>query len=243
MALITCTECGAQVSDRAPTCPRCGAPVAVASEASEAAHAVAKKRSSGWLWWTIGALAVVLAAAAGVLLWQAEQARQEIIAAQDDTWASVLTKVDDLGAPSEVGTQGTYFVIRSQPGNTCTAAESEAQYQQYVSIASDALGYQPDEWTLTASGITRLWAATECNSTKQSDFAASVNTTLTSARSIFTDLGVPEAAIAQLNSMRGLDGTQEREDAGTAAGNLKVVLQYDGLNGLQVRVERASDEG
>lgn len=27
MALINCSECGAQISDKAPTCPRCGSPV------------------------------------------------------------------------------------------------------------------------------------------------------------------------------------------------------------------------
>ena len=28
MALIKCPDCGNQVSDRAPTCPKCGAPIA-----------------------------------------------------------------------------------------------------------------------------------------------------------------------------------------------------------------------
>lgn len=30
MALITCSDCGASVSDRAPACPKCGAPIAAA---------------------------------------------------------------------------------------------------------------------------------------------------------------------------------------------------------------------
>lgn len=30
MALISCPECGNEVSDRAPTCPRCGVPLASA---------------------------------------------------------------------------------------------------------------------------------------------------------------------------------------------------------------------
>lgn len=48
MALISCPECGGQVSDRAPTCPHCGAPIAgvvsaagVAQEAPAAATAPA----------------------------------------------------------------------------------------------------------------------------------------------------------------------------------------------------------
>ncbi len=32
MALIACPECGNQVSDRAPTCPRCGVPILVESK-------------------------------------------------------------------------------------------------------------------------------------------------------------------------------------------------------------------
>lgn len=30
MALIPCPECGSEVSDRAPTCPKCGVPIASA---------------------------------------------------------------------------------------------------------------------------------------------------------------------------------------------------------------------
>ncbi|MFP4062064.1 MAG: zinc ribbon domain-containing protein [Halochromatium sp.] len=33
MALIDCPECGGQVSDRAPTCPHCGVPIASSAEA------------------------------------------------------------------------------------------------------------------------------------------------------------------------------------------------------------------
>ena len=36
MALISCPDCGTQVSDRAPTCPKCGAPIAGSSEAAKA---------------------------------------------------------------------------------------------------------------------------------------------------------------------------------------------------------------
>lgn len=35
MALINCNECGAQVSDKAPYCPKCGAPVEKQIECSE----------------------------------------------------------------------------------------------------------------------------------------------------------------------------------------------------------------
>ena len=34
MALVQCDDCGRDVSDRAPACPNCGAPIAAAAEAS-----------------------------------------------------------------------------------------------------------------------------------------------------------------------------------------------------------------
>lgn len=40
MALIKCPECGTEVSDRAPACPNCGAPIAAAAEATAAGAAL-----------------------------------------------------------------------------------------------------------------------------------------------------------------------------------------------------------
>jgi uncharacterized membrane protein YvbJ len=36
MALINCGECGDEVSDKAPTCPKCGVPIATMKEAQAA---------------------------------------------------------------------------------------------------------------------------------------------------------------------------------------------------------------
>ena len=47
MALIRCSECGQTVSDKAATCPRCGNPIA------------ASNGNYNWLYWLIGALALV----------------------------------------------------------------------------------------------------------------------------------------------------------------------------------------
>ncbi|MCG6941861.1 MAG: zinc ribbon domain-containing protein [Thiohalocapsa sp.] len=46
MPLITCPECGAQVSDAAPACPKCGYPVAAAVAAAGAESAVANVRAT-----------------------------------------------------------------------------------------------------------------------------------------------------------------------------------------------------
>jgi len=40
MALIACPDCSTQVSDRAPTCPKCGAPIAGRLEAEAAGAAL-----------------------------------------------------------------------------------------------------------------------------------------------------------------------------------------------------------
>ncbi len=45
MALIDCPECGSQVSDRAPTCPHCGVPIALAANAPNATAAAAAPRA------------------------------------------------------------------------------------------------------------------------------------------------------------------------------------------------------
>jgi hypothetical protein len=59
MALITCTECHKQISDKAPACPHCGAPVALASAVPPA------KASGGGMGWgaklALGALALFVA--------------------------------------------------------------------------------------------------------------------------------------------------------------------------------------
>lgn len=43
MALIKCAECGTDISNQAPTCPKCGAPLSVAAPKP-------KTRSRIWLW-------------------------------------------------------------------------------------------------------------------------------------------------------------------------------------------------
>ncbi len=45
MALIDCPECGAQVSDRAPTCPHCGVPIASGATSTQPSSATAAQGS------------------------------------------------------------------------------------------------------------------------------------------------------------------------------------------------------
>lgn len=56
MALISCVECGGQVSDKATVCPHCGAPVAVNEIAS---HKDEPKAAGGFKWWLWGPLALI----------------------------------------------------------------------------------------------------------------------------------------------------------------------------------------
>ena len=229
MALIACSECGAQVSDRAPTCPKCGAPVAAPAASTPPAEPAASrpKRRHVWLWWTIAGVALVAVASAGVFLWLSDRAQRQAVAAaeaaQGEVWQSVTSRVEGLGFPteSEIGADGTYFIIRSgDPGGPCTATDYEAIF-----------GSVP-------TGVDLLLAMGPCNDLKQQSFAKSVTLAFDDTTGVFEALGVSEAAVAQLKSLRGLDGSQVRTETGTAAGDLTITFQYDGLNGLQVRVER-----
>lgn len=47
MALMKCNECGKDVSDKAGTCPNCGAPVAIAAQAEQAPRPAAVPASAG----------------------------------------------------------------------------------------------------------------------------------------------------------------------------------------------------
>jgi hypothetical protein len=46
MALIDCPECGGQVSERAPTCPHCGVPIAAAGKAAAESAAAEPEASA-----------------------------------------------------------------------------------------------------------------------------------------------------------------------------------------------------
>ncbi len=51
MALVKCSECGKEVSDKAAACPGCGAPIAATSPAvslNPASHAHVTRTGAGW---------------------------------------------------------------------------------------------------------------------------------------------------------------------------------------------------
>jgi cytoskeletal protein RodZ len=208
--------------------------VAALAESTSLAQpaAIRPNRRHVWLWWTIGGVALVAVASAGVFLWLSHQAQRQAVAAaqaaQAEAWQAATSRVETLGLPteSEVGAEGTYFIIRSAyPGGPCTAAEVEDFWRaNFGFVPSDAFSL------LNGPGY--------CNENKQRDFARSVTFALDDTTDVFEALGVSEAAVGQLKSMRGLDGSQVRTETGTAAGDLTITFQYDGLNGVQVRVER-----
>ena len=47
MALIFCSECGHKVSDKAPTCPSCGAPICVSTSATPVTPVPARQENTG----------------------------------------------------------------------------------------------------------------------------------------------------------------------------------------------------
>ena len=60
MALISCKDCGHKVSDRAPTCPQCGRPIAPREEREPQVIKVEQK-SSGCALFLVIVLAIIAA--------------------------------------------------------------------------------------------------------------------------------------------------------------------------------------
>ena len=56
MALIKCTECGHEVSDKASACPNCGCPIESLGAAQEEVINEEPKKKKGWIWALIVAL-------------------------------------------------------------------------------------------------------------------------------------------------------------------------------------------
>ena len=50
MALIKCTECGYEVSDKASACPNCGCPIESLGAAQEDVMYEEPKKKKGWIW-------------------------------------------------------------------------------------------------------------------------------------------------------------------------------------------------
>jgi len=59
MALISCTECGKEVSDKAASCPSCGAPISDASAVSLNPQSHAKVTRTGAKWEGIGFILLI----------------------------------------------------------------------------------------------------------------------------------------------------------------------------------------
>jgi uncharacterized membrane protein YvbJ len=60
VALISCSECGKEVSEKAATCPNCGAPIAGVSPISLNPQSHAKVTRTGAKWEGIGFILIVV---------------------------------------------------------------------------------------------------------------------------------------------------------------------------------------
>jgi hypothetical protein len=66
MALIKCSECGKEVSDRASACPNCGAPPSGVNPRQRRDNTPVRVVRAGWRWEAIGALLVIGGLIAGI---------------------------------------------------------------------------------------------------------------------------------------------------------------------------------
>jgi hypothetical protein len=66
MALIKCSECGKDVSDKATACPNCGAPIGSEHGPQRRCNTPVRVVRAGWRWEAIGALLVIGGLIAGM---------------------------------------------------------------------------------------------------------------------------------------------------------------------------------
>lgn len=71
MALVKCSECGKEISDRAGACPGCGAPLAsgFTPNTAPSAHAVTKSvrvERAGFKWELVGFILILIATVSAV---------------------------------------------------------------------------------------------------------------------------------------------------------------------------------
>ena len=60
MALIKCSECGKEISDKATTCPNCGSPTVSSEQAKKLKEEEIRKTQEGCLLWGCGLPAVLI---------------------------------------------------------------------------------------------------------------------------------------------------------------------------------------
>jgi len=99
MPLITCTDCGSEISDAAPACPKCGRPNSVAASTTEAAlrtrkHAEYEERTS-----RRGKVALAFIAVVGALIWIGSRDGVPTSPAPADVAPASPPTVDDATAP------------------------------------------------------------------------------------------------------------------------------------------------
>lgn len=119
MALIACRECGKEISDQAPACPHCGAPVAKAATNKYGAPGVRSKNS---LWPAVVSLSILAVIAVSCSKLGGEQKQQERDYEFDAKMAckqEIKKRLNDPGS-AEFPDAGKFFVTEISPKSSYT---------------------------------------------------------------------------------------------------------------------------
>lgn len=151
MALIDCTECHKQVSDKAAACPHCGAPIALASLATPVATKTerpgkpTRKKTSSFTWL---ALIVIVAAA----VWYLPKAQRE---------ASLPTMPVEVKTRSAMTGPGLVLIVKNTSSRhlsfmvTLTNPTTHQERVFRVDVGPDSsgeIGYK-EGWTLASGDL------------------------------------------------------------------------------------------
>lgn len=155
-------------------------------------------------------------------------------AGQDARWASEVAQISDGGA--SVADDRSSVRFASGGSSACTEAEVVAVYVNllsgYAAQYGEAVGalYVP---------IATRDAPVLCESAKRAQFSSVVKASQAQVVGFLLAIEAPERVTAELDGLRGVDGTREIS-AQTAAGVVAIQARYDGSNGLDVLILRES---
>jgi len=230
MALIACPECGNDVSDKAPTCPRCGVPLTV--ESPPPAPSRAQRRMGLLVGICLGAVIVLAGAGYTAWAWAAAEAHNNAWADQTET----ISKSTSSSSTVTVAGDQTAVTFASHGTSTCTPDEEQTFYIQVLDLlVKQGLGDSPASIT---DPIARQAAAKACSDQKKADFATSISDTQVNLASFLVAVHAPESVASATDGLRGLDGTQSQTFYSPMVGEVTMQARYDGSNGLYVTLTR-----
>jgi hypothetical protein len=188
---------------------------------------------------------LVVVLGAGYALWAQAQERAELAelaairAARDKVWEQITSDaVANAEGYMTADEDARSVHVVSDRLTNCIQSEVDAKYWELMVGYSDLYGAEMATYLYADSA--RVEAGQVCREEKEGAFNRSALRSRGWVVALLDNLGAPDSVAAQLEGLRGLDGSQEIA-VDSDAGPLSIQARYDGSNGLDVVILRARD--